>query len=400
MGAQPAKKRLGKYIHSAVRKLNRYFPTSNNGSSLFFPYTPYIDEIEQEYKAANTTIPVYKNYRYSIKPGYLAYDDVFGLNQLYHKNRLSSDEKAFFQSLYNHRTLTQSLEQIHTFAQPIFHREKDAFIPSTIGKRPTAKLSDEDLKSEINSHTLQYKRMLSNFRQIGLKIPQPPARLLEIGFYRGTSPMGFEQLAYTTDAIDICYPGDQVLDTPAMFYKDHTKSDVNFHGKDITVNDLFENETHDIIFSLSVLEHIDKIPQAFEEMYRLLKPGGVMIHNYNPYYCPNGAHGKATGDAPWTHVRLSHEEYIKYLTKVRPYEADKAIDDLNHGLTRNWPIAKMQSAVLNAGFKIEYWREQLYDKKHEGYLTPEIAHECLTVNPGISLTDLLAKSVTMVARKL
>lgn len=48
---------------------------------------------------------------------------------------------------------------------------------------------------------------------------------------------------------------------------------------------LLDNLGLDILFSVSVVEHIaeDKLPSFFEDSVRLLRPGGIMIHAINIY---------------------------------------------------------------------------------------------------------------------
>ncbi len=41
----------------------------------------------------------------------------------------------------------------------------------------------------------------------------------------------------------------------------------------------FEDNSFDLIFSSNVLEHVERLDDAFEEMKRVLVPGGVMIHS-------------------------------------------------------------------------------------------------------------------------
>jgi SAM-dependent methyltransferase len=41
----------------------------------------------------------------------------------------------------------------------------------------------------------------------------------------------------------------------------------------------FEDDSFDLIFSSNVLEHVEKLDEAFAEMKRVLAPGGVMIHS-------------------------------------------------------------------------------------------------------------------------
>ena len=41
----------------------------------------------------------------------------------------------------------------------------------------------------------------------------------------------------------------------------------------------FEDDSFDLIFSSNVLEHVRQLNDAFDEMKRVLAPGGIMIHS-------------------------------------------------------------------------------------------------------------------------
>lgn len=41
----------------------------------------------------------------------------------------------------------------------------------------------------------------------------------------------------------------------------------------------FEDDSFDLIFSSNVLEHVEKLDEAFAEMKRVLVPGGIMVHS-------------------------------------------------------------------------------------------------------------------------
>jgi SAM-dependent methyltransferase len=51
---------------------------------------------------------------------------------------------------------------------------------------------------------------------------------------------------------------------------------------DITKKTIFKENTFDAILTLSVLEHLDDLEGAFNEMIRICKDGGEMIHMFGP----------------------------------------------------------------------------------------------------------------------
>ena len=64
---------------------------------------------------------------------------------------------------------------------------------------------------------------------------------------------------------------------------DLTAGRVTFH--DVDVCNLTEKSEYDVVLSSSTLEHIIDYGTGFKRMYESLKPGGVSIHNYHPFFC-------------------------------------------------------------------------------------------------------------------
>ena len=59
-------------------------------------------------------------------------------------------------------------------------------------------------------------------------------------------------------------------------FKSGTFNEHNIRNEDITALS-FDNETFDLVFSLDVLEHVPNYKKAFQEINRVLKPGGSLI---------------------------------------------------------------------------------------------------------------------------
>jgi len=171
---------------------------------------------------------------------------------------------------------------------------------------------------------------------------------------------------------------------------------VSFVEDDITTS-VLEPASLDAIVSFEVLEHVSSPAGAFAAMARLLHPGGVMYHDYNPFFSSIGGHSLATLDVPWGHARFDDADVERYLREIRPTEADQALRFYRDSLNR-MTLADLRSAVSGAGLELVAlvpW--------HQRALAPDVRPELLdqvrAVYPTATIEDLLATFVAVVARR-
>ena len=100
------------------------------------------------------------------------------------------------------------------------------------------------------------------------------------------------------------------------------------------------------LFIQLVVEHIQKLDKAISEMYRLLNPGGLMMHHLNPIWSENGGHALGTLDSPWLHVVLKEKEFERYLKEIHPFESDIAIPWTKKSLNRRITINSLQRLLI------------------------------------------------------
>lgn len=136
-----------------------------------------------------------------------------------------------------------------------------------------------------------------------------------------------------------------------------------------------KNDLVDVIYSTAVLEHIQRPELAFKEMFRVLKPGGIAIHAWNPFTSLTmGGHDIGIPFYyPWSHLRLSQEEHIQKLKEVcfneilrntssvsehtltLEYINSKSIEDMYTGVLQDLNkirIKDMCNFAVDAGFTI------------------------------------------------
>jgi SAM-dependent methyltransferase len=171
---------------------------------------------------------------------------------------------------------------------------------------------------------------------------------------------------------------------------------VRFVEDDITTSKL-EPASFDVIVSFEVLEHVQRPVDAFSAMARLLKPGGVAYHDYNPFFSAKGGHSLCTLDFAWGHARLDAADFERYLRELRPAEVDQALRFYHESLNR-MTIADLRSAVAAAGLELLMllpWSERLL----VGRLEPGIIDEVRRNHPTATTEDLLATLVGVILRR-
>ena len=62
----------------------------------------------------------------------------------------------------------------------------------------------------------------------------------------------------------------------------------------VSMEDFTTPNKYDVIVSFDVLEHILDLDTAFRQMAVAIKPGGIMAHEYNPFFSLTGGHSLCT----------------------------------------------------------------------------------------------------------
>jgi SAM-dependent methyltransferase len=346
------------------------------------------------------TIPVFSEYRYGVKRA--LYRHLLVLETLKSRGVLSEPEIARLKTITGTRTLTEPLPSQIEFARTVAARLPGLFMPGweTDAEGPILRQREEDLRRIVGKFEAQHRKMFKLFAAADVLHLKPSASVLEIGYTTGGhSIFAFERLGLTAHGVDNFYEG---ITSDASQWKSSATllgSKADFRFGDITTQTSYEPNSLDFIYSASTVEHIQDLPAAFAEMYRILKPGGAMIHNYGPFFCVDGGHMLGIGDAPWAHVRMSKDDFVRYAKEYRPHEAAAVEEWFTHGLQFDMPQRRVQQLVSLAGFRIAAWHAKASGRKHMNDLTPDIIRDCFVTYPAIGLEDLTSRSVTFVAVK-
>lgn len=171
---------------------------------------------------------------------------------------------------------------------------------------------------------------------------------------------------------------------------------VSFSEDDICASSVVSGSM-DVIFSWEVMEHVIDPAAAFNEMYRMLKPGGVVFHEYNPFFSLTGGHSLCTLDFLWGHARLTNSDFERYLDQIRPDEKELALSFYHNNLNR-MTLSDLQRYIENAGLtplSILPWPK----RKHLDLVTNDILSQCVDVYPTATVNDLISPFVWVLLQK-
>jgi ubiquinone/menaquinone biosynthesis C-methylase UbiE len=181
-----------------------------------------------------------------------------------------------------------------------------------------------------------------------------------------------------------------------VFSNDRKLNNVNFIEDDICSSKIASSSC-DYIFSWEVLEHLKDPEKAFAQMSRILKPNGIMFHEYNPFFAINGGHSACTLDFPWGHVRLDAKDFIRYINEVRSEEKEVAKNFYESCLNR-MTITDLHQIIKKTGFENLsqiFWSNE----KDFSLISPESAIQAKTNYPNATVIDLITPKIWILLKK-
>lgn len=115
------------------------------------------------------------------------------------------------------------------------------------------------------------------------------------------------------------------------------------------------DDSFDAVFSTNTFEHVQDLDQAFREIYRILRPGGLLIARWGPlFYSPQGYHLYWACQVPYAHVAFGLDAVValRNARAPRPLQA-RSWRDLGLNQKR---FADYRNAAQHAGFSLERFR--------------------------------------------
>lgn len=98
-------------------------------------------------------------------------------------------------------------------------------------------------------------------------------------------------------------------------WDERRSSNVELDAVDLTEYNPYQPESFDFIYSLAVLEHVQRPLDMLAEMYKLLKPGGRIYLTANLYRGPMASHRYREVYFPWPHLLFADEVFTEFYLK-------------------------------------------------------------------------------------
>ena len=164
----------------------------------------------------------------------------------------------------------------------------------------------------------------------------------------------------------------------------------------------FIGDSFDLLIGWDTLEHIIDLPTAFKRMSEALNKGGIVYHEYNPFFAINGGHSLCTLDFLYGHCRLSSKDFERYIREIRPSE-EKIDLNFYHKCLNRATRADIRKLAEDSGFEVL----ELSGTPCFGSATPawkerierEFLKEVQFNYPTATVDDLLCDFLTLILRK-
>jgi SAM-dependent methyltransferase len=119
----------------------------------------------------------------------------------------------------------------------------------------------------------------------------------------------------------------------------------------------FADNSFDLVWSHSAMEHIIPPETALAEMARIVRLGGLIYHAIDPFYWLKGCHKGGVVDVPWAHARLTPDDYYRFVAEhegeSNARKRSAFLQTLNHFTPRQW-----RKTIESGPFDILDWKEE------------------------------------------
>jgi ubiquinone/menaquinone biosynthesis C-methylase UbiE len=249
-------------------------------------------------------------------------------------------------------------------------RDRVRFAPK-VSVQPKERWNDDAYEAAAEEKLRGFRRLLAELSRWGGSLDG--ASVLEVGCGAGIDSLllGLQPVEDVV-GIDLSFPLDEESDhgerTRRLMRRVLEKAGVG-DGVDAVRRRLpvqfvamdatrmhFADASFDLLVSRVTLEHIIPIERALSEMARVVRPGGLLNHEIDPFFWVKGCHRRGLVDIPWAHARLRAHEFHRFVAQTegekKARKRSRHLEGLNQLGLRQW------RALFDASpFEILDWRE-------------------------------------------
>lgn len=162
----------------------------------------------------------------------------------------------------------------------------------------------------------------------------------------------------------------------------------------------FAAHEFDLVVSSTAVEHFSHLETVVAETARVLLPGGFAYHGVEPWFSRRGGHALCTLDFPWGHVRVTPQEFERYVELLRPHEAADAVAYFHQGFQTPRLTLDLSRRIFQEAFQILEWREKPLPARdpHRRLLDARVLDDCRRVHSGVTRRDLLTTAYAVLGQ--
>lgn len=220
-------------------------------------------------------------------------------------------------------------------------------------------------------------------------LPTGKLKILEIGSAQGRALISLSKFGHEIYGIEPSLSAIQIAEKLAKREK------VNIKIKQgVAENIPFESNYFDLVVAFSVMEHVEDLGKSLEEIFRVIKPGGIFWFNSASSMCPFQDEIRGYLFFGW------YPDWLK--KKIMNWSLAKRPDLIgytNHPAIHWWTPRKARSILKSAGFNEIVDRWDLRMENEDTGVTNFFMKQAKQHNFLRSVGDVLIKGCSYAARK-
>lgn len=188
--------------------------------------------------------------------------------------------------------------------------------------------------------------------------------------------------------------GHEVMLSDLDDWRDSRVADLAFLQADLGQRIPIPDDQFDLIVSYNTFEHLQDPAQAFRELYRICKPGGMLYIDFGPLYCsPWGLHAYHSLHMPYLQFLFSENFIRDKLHELGFNDLGKTRDDLQ-------PLNRWRSTQFEHLFKGSEGEIVSYEKYEvDTYLSLVLEYPWAFQQQELTIEDLTTQALRVLIRK-